>query len=253
MLAGALAANFFFMPPRFEWALTSQDLAASSLFCLVCGLMIAAAEALRSSARQLGVAAERERALNDELAHRVKNNLAVVQGIARVTAKSSASPDDFYDAFSGRLLALSEAHSQLNTGGWLACEVQALAHAAVLPFRGEGNITLAGPKLLIPPASCQPLTLALHELATNAVKYGALSVRGGSVELAWSRGEDRRLKLLWRERGGPAVQPPTRCGLGSRVLTAQPGLELVELRFDASGVVCRIEIDGADEVQETGA
>jgi len=112
------------------------------------------------------------------------------------------------------------------------------------PFRDGGNIEPAGPPCRIDGAACVPLSLALHELATNAVKHGALSVPGGRVALRWEPGDDGRIALEWIEAGGPPVYPPPRKGLGTMLLTGQPELEGCELEFHPGGLRCRMAIAG---------
>ncbi len=122
-----------------------------------------------------------------------------------------------------------------------------LVETALAPFRAGDNFTIAGPACELPRDACVPLSLALHELATNASKYGALSVAEGRVELVWTvgEGEGALLRLAWREIGGPPVTPPTRTGLGSQLLQPQRGLEQVALRFEPrAGVECAIGIAG---------
>ncbi|HEX8471728.1 MAG TPA: sensor histidine kinase [Brevundimonas sp.] len=182
--------------------------------------------------------------LNLELQHRVKNNLAVVQGLARQTAKTSPDPSDFNRAFHGRLMALSQANDILLTGKWEECRLPELVEAALKPFLKEGIITTAGPPCRVPARPCVPLVLALHELGTNAVKYGALSDPCGQVRLTW-RIENGTAVFDWEETGGPHVEAPKRKGLGSRLLSKQPGLADVRVEFRPEGLTCRITIEGA--------
>ncbi|WP_146184149.1 sensor histidine kinase, partial [Caulobacter sp. HMWF009] len=165
-------------------------------------------------------------------------------GLARQTAKSVTDPDEFYEAFMGRLMALAEAHNVLSSGNWEECRLPELPQAALSPFQQLEAIALAGPTCAIPPASCVPLVLALHELGTNALKYGALSVSSGRVSLTWAVAAGS-VVLRWEETGGPPVVKPTRRGLGSRLLTKQSGLDAVSLDYRPVGVVCETRINGA--------
>jgi two-component sensor histidine kinase len=243
-LASGGAANFFFVAPEFSWALGDAALISTLAFLFSAALMLLTTAALRSAVTEINQKAEREAALNAELQHRVKNNLAVIQGLARQTVKSASDPSAFYDAFLGRLVALGEAHNVLSAGKWEECQLPDLPQAALRPFQERGATLLSGPTCTVPPESCVPLALALHELATNAVKYGALSVSSGEVSLAWAI-EDGKLALRWEETGGPEVRPPTRRGLGSRLLAKQTGLESVTLDFRRPGLVCEIIVKGA--------
>jgi two-component sensor histidine kinase len=237
VFASAAAANLLFFPPHV--------LTGVGFFIVTALLIVATAAMLRSALRELTAATEREAALNAELQHRVKNNLAVVQGLAAQTVRTAPEGDNFYDAFRGRLLALADAHNLLSTGKWEQCHLPALAEAALRPFASSGAVSFTGPPCRLPAGACVPLVLALHELAVNAVKYGALSVATGRVRLAWAlRGG--RAELRWEEGGGPAVRPPARRGLGSRLLTRQAGLEAVSLEFRPAGVVCEIVVEGAE-------
>jgi two-component sensor histidine kinase len=238
------AANYFFMRPRFGWALSANDLILTLLFLAGGALIVATAAGLRGAAGAAAAATLRERALNSELQHRVKNNLAVVQGRARQTARSTPEPQAFYEAFHGRLMALGEAHEILSSGEWSAGHMPELVEAALRPFRAGGDIAISGPGCSLPAGSCVPLVLALHELGVNATKYGALSAPTGRVDVSW-RLQGSRLHLQWREQSGPPVQPPTRRGLGSRLLTSQQGLDDVVLEFRREGVVCEIVVNGA--------
>jgi two-component sensor histidine kinase len=243
-LASAVAANFFFVEPRFQWLPSTADVVGMLAFFTSASLLVITAAALRASVKEIADIAEREANLNMELQHRVKNNLAVVQGLARQTAKSATHPDEFYRAFIGRLVALGEAHNVLSSGNWEECRLPDLAQAALGPFQQHGAITLDGQACAIPSESCVPLVLALHELGTNAIKYGALSAPSGHVSLTWTVTNGNAL-LRWRETGGPEVLPPTRRGLGSRLLRRQPGLDAVTLEYRTEGVICEIGIGRA--------
>jgi PAS domain S-box-containing protein len=185
-----------------------------------------------------------------ELNHRVKNSLAVVQGIAFQTFRGDNARPEARAAFEGRLAALAAAHNLLTQAHWESASLDEIA-ADALQTRGVNaqRIALSGPRLLLPPKSALALALALHELATNALKYGALSRDGGKVELAWrcdeaSPGAPGRLHLSWRESGGPAVQAPTRRGFGSMLVERTLAQDLngeVAMEFRPEGVVCSID------------
>ncbi|MFB3819827.1 MAG: HWE histidine kinase domain-containing protein [Candidatus Methylomirabilales bacterium] len=182
-----------------------------------------------------------------ELNHRVKNSLATVHALARQTAQSTDSPRAFVEAFESRLVALARAHDLLTTGGWGAVTVQEIVHRTLEPHgAGTPRILASGDGAPLPPKAALALSLALHELATNATKYGALSVPAGQVEVRWEvlpAGPAPRLVLDWIERQGPRVSPPAAKGFGSRLLERGLRQELdaeVALAFPPDGARCRI-------------
>lgn len=245
LLLSALAANFVFQPPLMAFASSPRELVGTLGFLAFGGLVLSTAESLRRSVIELEARSQREAELNLELQHRVNNNLTVIQALAQQTARQSDTPDAFYAAFSERLLAVSEANKVLANGSWNIARLPDLAEAALRPFRGQGTIELQGPVCEVPGKSCVPLVLALHELGTNAVKYGALSTSNGCVRVRWAL-SDGRCRLLWSEEGGPSVKQPTRSGLGSRLLRRQPGLDAVKLTYTPSGVTCEILVPGVE-------
>lgn len=185
-----------------------------------------------------------QRLLTNELNHRVKNTLAVVQGLAQQTFKGGAVPPELMRAFDGRLAALSGAHNLLTDRSWEAAPMEQVIADALGPFRSSDHeLKISGPNLVLPPQSVISLALAIHELATNAVKYGALSQPGGEVSVVWWV-DGERLKLKWQERGGPAVSPPTRRGFGTRMLQQALAADLagkVEIDFVEEGLICLLD------------
>jgi len=156
-------------------------------------------------------AEEQQTTLVAELNHRVKNILTIVQSVAAQTVRSSGSLTNFSDAFSGRLKALAIAHDILTQTRWVGIGLNELLATVLAPYRStdEGRVTIAGPTVLLPSRSVLPLSMALHEIATNAAKYGALSVRNGDVDIRWrltNATADPSVELTWAERGGPAVR-----------------------------------------------
>jgi PAS domain S-box-containing protein len=198
------------------------------------------------------------RLMINELNHRVKNNLATVQAIASQTLRGTESLPEARNAFMGRLLALASAHDVLTREQWEGALLGEVARGVLTPLCGAdtARLRLEGPRVMLGPRAALSIAMALHELCTNAAKYGALSADGGSVDLGWSvePGPDGEvLSLQWRERGGPAVQPPQRRGFGSRLLERAVAAELrgeVRIDFAPSGVVCAVTAplgrDGAD-------
>ncbi len=188
--------------------------------------------------------AERE-LLIAELNHRVKNTLSVVQSIAHQTFRETETTSDARKAFEGRLVALALAHNLLTQLSWEHASLAEIARVILnVTEDGSGRIHLSGPTVLLPPKEALAITMALHELCTNAMKYGALSNDAGQVDVEWSLVAGPRLKLAWRESGGPRVAPPRRRGFGSRLLERSLAADLdgeVQLDFEPSGMVCRIE------------
>jgi len=181
-----------------------------------------------------------------ELAHRINNMLAVVQAVVSQTARASTDPAVFVDAVSARIAAMAAANRSLLTGEWDGADLETLVRQE-LQTQGApaARLSLNGPRTPLPPRDVVAFALVIHELATNAVKFGALSGARGSVALDWSVAADNgdgraRLSLLWRESGGPPVTEPTRKGFGSLLL--ERGIDdcKVERDFRPDGLVCRI-------------
>ena len=186
----------------------------------------------------------------DELNHRVKNTLSTVQSIVAQALRSTSDPEVFRDFIESRLFALSRSHDLLTRENWEGAGLLDLVNEAMEPF-GAANgraerIAIAGGNIRIPPKATLALGIAFHELATNAVKYGAFSNAAGSILIAWTTEptpQGDRLILRWQERGGPPVTPPSRKGFGSRVIERGLAHELqgaVHLDYRADGVLCTI-------------
>jgi PAS domain S-box-containing protein len=191
-------------------------------------------------------AEERMRLLAREVDHRAKNLLGVVQSVVQLTRGTDLAA--FKAAVAGRIQALARAHSLLAESRWQGVSIEALVREELAPFSRAGGerIRASGPTLRLWPAASQALALVLHELATNAAKYGALSAEAGVLDVSWRlAGSDRgrRLELAWEERGGPPVAPPSREGFGSTVMRSSVGRQLGgEIAFDwaPGGLRCRI-------------
>ena len=166
------------------------------------------------------VAAERNRLIVGELQHRLKNLFAAVLSIAAQTSHNGPTAAEFMTAFEGRVLALASAHDLLSQEE--PADLAELAHRIVGPFAGADAVEIAGKPFKVAPSSVVPFSLVLHELATNAAKYGALSHAKGKARISWKsyRGEsgERRFKFKWEESGGPSVTPPQRSGFGTLLM-----------------------------------
>jgi PAS domain S-box-containing protein len=188
---------------------------------------------------------DRERLLLHELNHRVKNLLAVVQAVATQTFRKATNYQEGLTAFSGRLRALAVAQDTMLEADWTDVRLRGLVEAAI---GGSGNtldaFDIEGPDLKVTPDRCPPIALAIHELSTNSVKYGALSAPGGKVGIRWTvDGERRFVDFEWRERGGPRVAPPKRRGFGSTLLTSNLSRGLgadVHVDYPPEGLVFKL-------------
>jgi PAS domain S-box-containing protein len=189
-------------------------------------------------------AEEQLRLLNQELGHRVKNSLAIAQAIVSQSLRSAATPAEARDAILQRLTVLSRANDILTGTSWKEAPITQVVENAVRVHRDRPDrIRVSGPDLLLAGRAALGLALALHELSTNAVKYGALSVDTGQVKLAWTVDGEGRFSMIWREQGGPIVTAPSRKGFGSRLIeTAFGDLRgSSQLRYEPEGLVWRLE------------
>jgi PAS domain S-box-containing protein len=188
----------------------------------------------------------------DELNHRVKNTLSTVQSIVWQALRKASDPEVIRDSIESRLFALSRSHDLLTRENWESAGLLDLLKEAMEPFVVAGGraerIVIAGNNIRISPKAALALGIAFHELATNAVKYGAFSNEAGSIRIAWKiepMPEDNRLVLHWHEKDGPPVTPPSRKGFGSQVIERGLALELdgtVHLDYRADGLVCTINV-----------
>jgi PAS domain S-box-containing protein len=180
------------------------------------GKIIGASKIARDISEQKR-AEERIATLAGEAQHRTKNILATVQ--ATVNLSHADTPEDLKERIQGRIQALAKAHELFVESRWLGAELSSLAEQELAPYlRDPGRAKLQGPPTVLTPTIAQTVAILLHELTTNAAKYGALSVAEGRVEIAWSHQQDGYLSLRWIETGGPPVTPPTREGFGIGVM-----------------------------------
>jgi PAS domain S-box-containing protein len=190
---------------------------------------------------------ERMELLIDELNHRVRNTLAIVNAIATQTLKHTPSVQEFRHAFGGRIAALAKTHTLLATTRWSASTLHDLIMQQLAPYAKDraDALVVAGPRLLVNPKQALTLSLVMHELAANAAKYGALSVPTGRVEIRWQIEPDRNLRLTWHEQDGPQVQPPTRRGFGSQLIEFNIAHEFggeARLDYRPAGLECVLTI-----------
>ncbi|MHC2106448.1 PAS domain-containing protein [Methylobacterium sp. CM6246] len=204
-------------------------------------------------------AEEHQRLLTGELQHRVKNTLAMVQAIASQTFRNAADIESAREAFSARLISLGRAHDILTQSSWTQAPIAEVVDGALAVHRGEAvsRIRSSGPDVPLAAKPALALALALHELATNAAKYGALSNEAGTVDLRWHvvhEGDTPRFCLTWSEQGGPPIlAQPSRRGFGSRLIERSFAADVggdVRMTYSPAGLVCRLEAPLAS-MQET--
>ena len=215
---------------------------------------------LRKALTETQEAQRHQQLLINELNHRVKNTLSIIQSIAMQTLRRDETSPEVREAFMARLLALADAHDILTAESWDGADLGAvIAKAADVHRDASGNsrFTISGPAIRLTPKSAVALSMAFHELATNAMKYGALSGPSGEVDVNWSiehRDDGGRLCLRWAERGGPVVAEPLRRGFGSRLIERGLAGELdghATLDFRPTGLICTVdarfplEVEGA--------
>jgi len=184
--------------------------------------------------------------VNHELQHRVKNTLAVLSAVASQTFRDNSSKAAL-DIYQARLAAFGRAHDLLTASHWAETPLHDVVQTALAPYRtGEGRFEVSGPATIVGSRQALSLSLAIHELATNAMKYGALSEPGGRIAITWDKADgdgEPTFVFTWRETGGPAVSPPSSTGFGSRLITRVLKDDFngtVELSYEPAGLVCRL-------------
>jgi two-component sensor histidine kinase len=194
-------------------------------------------------------AEEHQRMLVAELDHRVKNALATVSAVTSRTHDASGSAADFVAALDGRIKSMAATHQLLSSNEWKGIFLSDLVRRELAPYAAHSNTEIDGPDVILKAEPAQALSMVLHELTTNAAKYGALSTRGGRISVRWHHvmngNADARLCIEWQESGGPAVAAPDRSGYGMEVIRDLLPYELdskVDLSFASAGVRCCIDI-----------
>lgn len=186
---------------------------------------------------------DQRRLLINELNHRVKNTLASVQSLVSQSLRGASSPSHAAQVVTERLVALAKAHDLLTRESWEGADLKAVVQAATAAYGEASRFDVSGPSLWLKPSLSLSFAMALHELTTNATKYGALSVPDGRVIIRWSLNDDNAVKLQWREVGGPKVSAPARRGFGSRLIERSFASEnggRADLRFEPDGLLCEI-------------
>ena len=208
---------------------------------------------ITDAARERKAAAERDQLLMAELDHRVKNTLANIEALVMQTSLSAESLSGFVVGLAARIQSMAKAHSLLSQSRWEGVSINSLLMEELDPyFHGHPAFDIAGPDLVLTSKSALALSLAIHELATNAAKYGSLSRPGGRVSIRWAVMDDGGLELSWAEAGGPPVSPPVRRGFGSTLIERALAMETdgrAVLRYLPDGVVCEVAMPSAALVQ----
>ncbi len=184
--------------------------------------------------------------INEELKHRVKNTLTILGAVATQTFRGASSKADL-EKYQGRLAAFARAHDLLTAANWATAPLHDVIRTALIPFRtGEGRFTVSGPPLIVQSRQALALSLAINELATNALKYGALTAADGKVSITWTADDqagEPKFVFVWRELDGPAVSEPSGVGFGSRLISRVLQDDFsgsVEVSYGSTGLVCRL-------------
>jgi two-component sensor histidine kinase len=219
---------------------TTQDVADLTDLAAVAAVEIAA----RQYRREREQTEQEMDILVGELDHRIRNMLSVVQAIAKQTGTHTSSVKEFLDAFCGRLGGLAAAHATLMESRWRSASLQRIARGSLEVFLFDRRLRVALPERDLEPSLALALALVFHELATNATKYGALSVPEGRIHLNAEHETEPHLVLIWREEGGPPAAPPTKQGFGTRMLQACIAHHggAVELDWSSHGLICRLRL-----------
>jgi hypothetical protein len=223
-----------------SWTVSDVEAAADlrvSLLHVVLRRITTAAEERRQ-------AAARDKLLMAELDHRVKNTIANIQALVVHTSQSAESLTGFVKGLDGRIQAMAKAHSLLSQSRWEGVAIEQLLREELSPYASDRfGIALSGPDVLLTAKSALSLSLAVHELVTNAAKFGSLSHPGGHVTVAWRAGPEIGIELSWTETGGPLVAPPKRRGFGSTLVERALAMETggrANIHYLRTGVVCEV-------------
>jgi two-component sensor histidine kinase len=253
MLISEMALVTLGLTARFYLGWYVSRTLAVAVSTMVLASLLAEAMRLHGEVLKANMMFRREREQKDaliaELDHRVKNVLASVSVIALRTQESSRTMDGFVAALNSRIKSMAITHDLLSHRGWQRIPVAELVGHELAPYGVSGNTQIDGPDVELTPEAAQVLAMVIHELATNAAKFGAISVDSGRVAVRWSfvaNGHaERSLSIEWEESGGPQVLPPTRSGLGTSVVRELIPYELggkVEHVYRSEGVRCKLEI-----------
>jgi chemotaxis family two-component system sensor kinase Cph1 len=231
------------------WTAAETD----SAFDLRVSLLQVVLRRIEAASRERAKAHERDKLLMAELDHRVKNTLANIQALVTQSSRSAESLTLFVEGLDKRIHSMAKAHSLLTQSRWEGVSVDGLLREELEAYnQASGVVSLAGADAVLTPKSALALSLALHELATNAAKFGSLTTDGGHVAVRWHLRDDGGLGLSWTESGGPVVEPPTRRGFGSSLIERALALETggrATIHYKPGGVVCEIVLPKSSLVE----
>ena len=248
---GGLLMAFIWIPPKFGLVLSTDGIFRLLAFLPMAGLMIFLTSFVHVLLRRLATAEARAKTIASEMRHRIENNLALVQSIARQTFRTSSklSEAEKLCLFTDRLAALARAQDLIENFEPKDLSAERLVRKALAPFEMQQFILAGSPSIVIPGDHALSLVLLIHELATNAAKYGALSTLNGRVEISWTEEPITGVvSFNWKELFGPPVVQPSRAGFGSRLLKAAFALEGANaaIAYESDGVRCAINFATAD-------
>jgi two-component sensor histidine kinase len=247
---GGLIAWWAFMTPPFTFlARTFGQAGSEVIYVFACLLIVWAAEHYRSLTKRLEDEEKLRKLTVEELAHRLKNKIATIQSIISFQLRDDPQTRQ---SIIGRLSALSATDDLILETQGQGARLREILAAELGPYE-TSRISIAGPVILLSPKLAMTMALLIHQLATNAAKYGALSSTTGEVAISWSL-SDRRLNLEWRESGGPVVNAPAKNGFGMRLLSqalVQFG-GVVEVKFETTGLLCKMSVTPAEDAKTNG-
>ncbi len=240
----SLIAGYFWLPRVWSLNLTLVSWVALVAFWLFGGMVIGVTVLLRALADARAESEARAIVMAEEMKHRVANILSVMLAVSHQTARGAATVQDYQAMLEARIGAMARAQALASGDTASPADLPALVARILEPF-GDERVEMFGPPIPVAEDLGPTLALVLHELGTNAVKHGALSVPQGRVTVSWAA-EENRTRLDWRERDGPAVSAPSRSGFGSRLLHSAfpPGKGDATLAFRPEGVECTIRFPG---------
>lgn len=259
LATSAVIASSLFVPESRSFYLPSPDALPTAFFILSGFLIVWGAEIYRRIIERLREEERRRNLIIEELNHRAKNALCVAQAMVRQTVRNSVDLPATREAIDSRISALSQSHDLLTRSGWKGAGLTELVNDALKPFlspeHDAGRLLIKGENIVMSPKATLALSIMFHELATNAVKYGAFSDQNGTIHIDWSIAKSsigNQITIRWQESGGPLVSPPIRRGFGSQVLERGMRHELnaaVLLEHRRQGLFYEINFSEAAEIE----
>jgi len=241
-LFGGLLTAYIWIPPAFSFALAGDGIFRLFAFWSVASMVILLTAFVHTVLNQMVIAETHANTIAREMQHRVRNSLTLVQAIARQTFRSSDNLIQAQEIFTARVAALGRIQDLIGELPDQDITIEKLIRTALAPFN-LGQLAIGGPPVAIDKDFAVSLVLLIHELATNAVKYGAMSSAAGRVEISWVEKPGQKVQLSWKERYGPEVSQPSRAGFGTKLLRsafAQQENADATIRFEPDGVRCTV-------------